>query len=230
MKRHPDIRRRGGYRILAFLVSMVAGCTVVAADDFHFSTEAEKARISQEAAEQKRAEAIRTLVSVPCRQSLKNRRIVQLIAEQTVDQWLTDQGRYSSFFTVLDSRMQALGLKTYSQQQIREGIARAEIDAYFRNDPDAALAASKRLGADFVLRGSISTRIGVNPVVQVQEVAVNIELTLSTAGGRVLSTVDAHTDSYSGNDTQSTALALVREQADQLVARLYNDFCRQAGK
>ena len=36
-------------------------------------------------------------------------RIVQLIAEQTVDQWLTDQGRYSSFFSVLDSRLQALG-------------------------------------------------------------------------------------------------------------------------
>jgi hypothetical protein len=230
MKRHPMIRRRGGCRVFAILISLIAGHTVTAADDFRFSTETEKARSSREDADRQQAEAIRTLVSVPCRQTLKNRRIVQLIAEQTVDQWLTDQARYGSLVSVLDSRLQALGLRTYSRQQIREGIARAEIDAYFRNDPDAALAASKRLGADFVLRGTVSTRVGVNPVVRVQEVAVNIELTLSTAGGRVLSTVDAHSDSYSGNDTQSTALALVREQADQLVAKLYNDFCRQAGQ
>jgi hypothetical protein len=119
-------------------------------------------------------------------------------------------------------------LKTYSQEQIRQRIAQAEVDAYFNNDPDTALAASKRLAAEYVMRGSISTRVRVNPVVQVNEVAVNVELTLSGADGRVLSQVDAHTDSYSGSDTLGTAFALIRAQADRMVAQLYNDYCRKA--
>ena len=46
------------------------------------------------------------------------------------------------------------------------------------------------------------------------------------ANGRVLSDVSRRSDSYSGSDTLDTALALVREQADPLVAQLYNDYCR----
>ena len=37
----------------------------------------------------------------------------------------------------------ALGLRTYTPEEIRSQIAQAEIDAYFRNDPDAALSASR---------------------------------------------------------------------------------------
>jgi hypothetical protein len=76
-----------------------------------------------------------------------------------------------------------------------------------------------------VLRGTISSEAAVNPVVQVSEVAVNIALSLSGVDGRVLSEVHAHADSYSGTDTLATASALVRERADPLVAKLYNDFC-----
>jgi hypothetical protein len=78
------------------------------------------------------------------------------------------------------------------------------------------------------MRGSISTRVRVNPVVQVNEVDVNVQLTLSGADGRVLSQVDTHTDSYSGSDTLGTAFALIRAQADRMVAQLYNDYCRKA--
>ena len=171
---------------------------------------------------------LKQLVSVPCQRRLKNRRILQLVAERSADRWQTNQDRYGPFFQLIDSRLRALGLNTFTQEQIREKIAQAEVDAYFNNDPDAALAASKRLAADYVMRGIISSRAGVNPVVQVREVAVDVELTLSGADGRVLSQVDAHADAYSGNDTLGTALALVREQADHLVAQLYNDYCRKA--
>jgi hypothetical protein len=194
---------------------------------FSFSSAAarEQAKAQEDAAKQ--AEAIRTLVSVPCRQRLKDQKILLLIGEQTSGRWLTSQDRYEQLVRVIESRLRALGLKTYTQEQIKAAIAQAEVDAYFKNDPDAALSASKRLGASYVLRGSITSRTGVNPVVQVHEVAVNIELTLSAVDGRVLSDVNAHADSYSGADTLGTALTLVKEQADPPVARLYNDYCRE---
>jgi hypothetical protein len=91
------------------------------------------------------------------------------------------------------------------------------------------LAASRKLGADYVVKGEISSRTGVNPVTQIDEVSVNIELALETAGGHALSEVEAHSDSYSGSDTMRTAAALVREHADALVGQLYNDYCSKAG-
>jgi hypothetical protein len=203
-------------------------CATAGAEPFRFSTEEANQRANDKAAEARRAHEIQQLVSIPCQRRLKNRRILQLISERTATQLLTRQDRYAPLFRVIDARLQALGLKTYTQEQIRQKIAQAEVDAYFKNDPDEALAASKKLAADYVLRGSISTRTGVNSVVQVNEVAVNIEFTLSGADGRVLSTVQAHSDSYSGVDTLGTALTLVREQADPLVAQLYNDYCRNA--
>jgi hypothetical protein len=196
------------------------------ADTFNFSSAAAKAQDKDQADAENQAQAVRQLVSAPCQQRLKNRRIVLLIAERTGDQWLASQDRYGPLLRVIESRLKALGLKTYTQQQIKADIAQAEVDAYFRNDPDAALAASKRLGANYVLRGSITSQAGINPVVQVNEVAVKIDLTLSGVDGRVLSDVSSRSDSFSGSDTLATALALVREHADPLVAQLYNDYCR----
>jgi hypothetical protein len=52
--------------------------------------------------------------------------------------------------------------------------------------------------------------------------------TLSTSGGRILSDVSAKGDSYAGSDTLGMAVTLVNEQADMIVAQLYNDYCRKA--
>jgi hypothetical protein len=197
-----------------------------AADQFSFSksSEADQTNAQQDAALQ--TETIQALVSVPCRERLKNHKILLLIGEQHADQWLTNQDRYGELFRIIDARLRGLGLKTYTQQQIKASIAQAEVDAYFKNDPDAALAASKNLGANYVLRGRISSLTGVNPIVRVNEVSIDIELTLSNISGRMLSSVDAHSESYAGSDTLHTALAMMRERADPLVAQLYNDFCR----
>jgi hypothetical protein len=211
----------------AFWLFGAAAFEPASAGTFSFSAEADKSKEDQADAAN-RAEAMRRLVSAPCQHRLKNRKIVVLIAERTGDQWLASQDRYGPLFRVIESRLKALGLKTYTQQQIKADIAQAEVEAYFKNDPDAALAASKQLGADYILRGSITSQAGVNAVVQVNEVTVNIDLTLSAIDGSVLSDVASHTDSYSGSDTLGTVVALVRERADPLVAQLYNDYCREA--
>jgi hypothetical protein len=200
------------------------------ADQFSFSAEAAKEQEKADADAAARAQAIQALVSAPCRQRLKDQKIVLLVAEQTPRRWMAAQDRFGQFIRILETRLKGLGLKTYTPQEIKAGIAQAEIDAYFKNDPDAALSASKRLGASYVLKGSITNRAGINPVVGVNEVDVNIDLTLSTADGRVLSDVSAHSGSYSGSDTLATALDLVKEQADTLVAQLYNDYCHDGTK
>lgn len=204
---------------------------LAAADDpppaqgFSFSGQAAKDQAQADADAAARSQSIQSMVSAPCRQRLKDRRILLLIGEKSSSEWQTSQDQFSQFFKVIETRLNGLGLKTYTQQQLKASIAQAEVEAYFKNDPDAALAASKRMGANYILRGTITSTAGVNTVVQVNEVTVGIDLTLSANDGRVLSDVNAHSGSYSGSDTMSTALQLVKEQADLLVAQLYNDYC-----
>jgi hypothetical protein len=237
----------------ALALSAIAALTlaaVAAAQDrppFSFSKDAEK----EQAAEQADAAKVAELVSVPCQQRIKDRKILLLLAERTEQQvetssetyvgrrgayqrtdtaFLASQDRYGPHIRAIETRLRALGLRPYTQEQIRAQVAQAEIDAYFRNDPDAALAASRRLAADYVLRGEISTLTARNDIVGVDEVTVNFDLALTDARtGRLLSAVDSKSESFSGTDTLGTALALVRKQADPLVAQVYNDFCRNAG-
>jgi hypothetical protein len=123
----------------------------------------------------------------------------------------------------------ALGLRTYTPEEIRRQIAQAEIDAYFRNDPDAALGASKRLGASFVLRGLITSQATRNPMMAVNQVSVNMKFTLYGSNGRLISDTEAGSSSYAGADVARMALTLVNEKADEVVPALYADYCRNAG-
>jgi hypothetical protein len=215
-------------RQLIVLASITCTAAAPAAEPFHFSTRVEQEQAAEQAAEAQRAESILQLVSVPCRDRLKNRKILQLMAEHREGRWLTEQDRFGRLTSIIDTRMRALGLGTYTQEQITSAVAQAEVDAYFNNDPDGALAASKRLAADYILRGDLTMTTGVNQVVGVREVAVDLQLTLSSASGQQLSAVDAHSESFSSVDTLGTASALLKRQADQLVAQLYNDYCRKA--
>lgn len=209
-------------RVLAALV--VAALASGPAQAFKFSEE--DAKVQDDSAE--RAQRIAELVSVPCRDAVKGRKIMTVIAERTSNGYITSQERYGLHFQAINKRLRALGLKTYTQEEIRRQVAQAEIDAYFRNDADAAIAASKKLGASYVLRGTIQAHSGVNAVLKINEVAVHMGFTLSGADGRTLSDVSARAESYAGTDTLGMALDLVNEQADELVARLYNDYCRSA--
>ena len=120
--------------------------------------------------------------------------------------------------------------RTYTPEEIKRQIAQAEIDAYFRNDPDAALSASRRLGASFVLRGLISSQATQNPMMNVNQVSVNMGFTLTASNGRMISDTEAHSSSYAGADVGQMALTLVNEKADEVVATLYADYCRNAIK
>ena len=138
---------------------------------------------------------------MPCRADLKNKKIMVVIGERQSNGFIeTRQQNYGEHYRAINKRLQALGLRTYTPEEIRRQIAQAEIDAYFRNDPDAALSASKRLGASFVLRGLISSQATQNPLIAVNQVSVNMGFTLTGSNGRVISDTDASSASYAGSD------------------------------
>jgi hypothetical protein len=203
------------------LTAVLAGPAALAQNSFHFSDSEREAQEAQIAREQRAQE----LVSVPCKARLKNQKILVLVGEQLQSGWQADQARFTPFKESIDRRLKALGLRTYTQEEIKKQVAQAEIDAYFKNDPDAALAASRRLAASYILRGDIVTRQNINQALGIPEVAVTLSFTLTSAGGRLLSHVDARSESYSGSDTLRRAQILVEEQAGEIVGHLYHDYC-----
>jgi hypothetical protein len=216
--------RRVRARSLFLLLAAVAAGTALA-QGFRFSTPDDSAE--REAAA--RDERIAQDLSVPCRADIKNKKIMVVIGERQSNGYIeAHQQNYGAHYQAINNRLQALGLRTYTPEEIRRQIAQAEIDAYFRNDPDAALAASRRLGASFVLRGLISSQAMRNPMMAVNQVSVNMGFTLTGSNGRVISDTDATSSSYAGADVERMALTLVNEKADEVVAKLYADYCRNA--
>jgi len=197
-----------------------------AAQGFKFSQPDDADRAEAEARQAKIADQL----STPCKAALKDRKIMVLIGQRQSDGFIVaQQQNYGPHFQAINTRLRALGLKTYTSEEIRRQIAQAEIDAYFRNDPDAALNASKKYGASFILRGLISSQASMNPIIPVNQVVVDMDFTLTGADGRVISDTHANSGSYAGADVQRMALTLVNEQADEVVAKLYSDYCRNAG-
>jgi hypothetical protein len=210
--------------MLALLLLLGSG--PLAGQGFKFSQPDDADRREEEA----RRERIADQLSTPCRADLRNKKIMVVIGEvQSNGVIAAQQQNYGPHFDAINARLRGLGLRTYTPEEIRRQIAQAEIDAYFRNDPDAALAASKRLGASFVLRGLISSQATPNPMMAVNQVSVAMGFTLTGANGRPISDVRAETASYAGADVQRMALTLVNEKADEVVASLYADYCRNAG-
>jgi hypothetical protein len=80
-----------------------------------------------------------------------------------------------------------------------------------------------------VLRGLITSEAGVNPLIRVNEVTVDMGFSLAESGGRLISDASAQGGSYAGRDVRSAAARLVNEQADEVVAKLYSDYCTKAG-
>ena len=195
------------------------------AQGFKFS-QPDTAGQAEQAARQDR---IAQQLSTPCRAEIKGKKIAVIIGEVQSNGWIAaQQSNYGPHFQAINARLRSLGLTTYTPEEIRRQIAQAEIDAYFRNDPDAALSAAKRLGASFVLRGLISSQAVPNPIVRVNQVTVSMGFTLTGANGRIISDTQASSSSYAGADVSGMALTLVNEQADEVVARLYGDYCRNA--
>jgi hypothetical protein len=185
----------------------------------------------QEKADKAAAQAIAVeQIWTPCRAELKDKKIMVVIGERRSDGYIyAEQQNYGAHYEAINRRLKTLGLRTYTPEEIRRQIAQAEIDAYFKNDPDAALSASKRLGASFVLRGLITSQAMQNPMMRVNQVTINMDFTLTGSNGRLISDAQASSSSYAGADVNKMALTLVNEKADEVVPKLYADYCRNAG-
>lgn len=211
---------------MRLLSAVLASTLIVAATGalaFRFSEEDAKARAAATAPPVAPME-----VSPACGKRLAGERVLLLIAESGNSGINAEQGRYSLHFNGIEKRLRAHGMRTFSQAEIKKQIAQAEIDAHFRNDPDAALAAAKKLGATLSLRGMISSQRGINPVLKINEVAVNMGFSL-LAGKQLLADASARSESYSGTDTVGMALKLIDEQADAVVNRLVAGYCTSRG-
>ena len=197
------------------------------AQGFKFSSPSpdEQAQAAQE--ERKRA-TIEQQLSTPCRERIRNRKIMVLVGEERNGDVVAAQGSFGRHVEAINARLRSLGLKTYSAEQIRRQVAQEEVDAYFKNDPDRALSASKRLAAQYVLKGVIATQAYRNEMVNVNQVNVAMDFTLVDAAGRPVSRARATNASYAGTDVGGMALTLIEERADEVVAQLYSDYCRTA--
>ena len=211
--------------IVLLATATLFGAALAQAQGFKFSDE-DTSDQQQEAQTQARVQAI---LASPCRSKIKNQKVMVLFGESRNGYIQAAQSSYGGPFDALTARLQRIGLKTVTQSQIKAQVAQAEIDAYFKNDPDAALSASKRLSAQYILRGLISTETAYNRMVRVNQVSIRMNFTLTDASGRALAQASAENASYAGMDTAGMALTLINEKADEVVAQLYSDYCRIGG-
>ena len=169
-------------------------------------------------------------INAACKERLQKEKVLVLVAERGNNGMNAEQGRYGMHFQAIDRRLQKQGMRTLSQEEIKKQVAQAEIDAHFRNDPDAALQAAQKHGASLTLRGVISSRRAINPILKINEVYINMGFTLVGPDGRYIAEAGASSDSYSGGDTVGMAATLINEQADGVVRRLLTGYCNEKKK
>ena len=179
-------------------------------------------------AQDKRQTEVQGMLATPCRDKIKNQKIMVVIAENRDGAISANQAVYNTHVSALNDRLQSVGLRTFTPAQIKAQVAQAEINAFFKNDPDAAISASRRMAAQYILRGVISSSTHKNAIVNVNQVSIGMKFTLTGANGKVISQASAKNESYAGHDVSGMALTLVEESADDMVARLYSDHCKMA--
>jgi hypothetical protein len=209
------------------LACCVAASGALAQQGFKFSNPSADEQ-ADAAAKAQRDAKVDWQLSTPCRERIRNRKIMVLVGEEVNGRVSAPQNQFGRHVEAINARLQSLGLKTYSAEQIRRQIAQEEVDAYFKNDPDRALSASKRLAAQYVLKGVIATQAFRNTMVNVNQVNVAMDFTLADAAGRAVSSTRATNASYAGADVPGMTLQLIEEKADEVVAQLYADYCSSA--
>lgn len=215
-------------RSSAILLACWAVALSAQAQGFRFSDPSPEEQA--EAARQAQKDAnVSAQLATPCRDRIRNRKIMVLIGEERNGIVQAKQSAYSQHVDAVNSRLKGLGLRTYSAEEIRRQVAQEEVDAYFKNDPDRALSASRRMAAQYVLKGVIATSATRNAMINVNVVNVGMRFTLTDSAGRPVSSAAASNASYSGSDVSGMALTLIEERADEVVAKLYSDYCLSAG-
>ena len=210
---------------------------------FTFSEYEKQKNVSQENITNSR----QLLSTLSCPASLTGKKIATMIGEQHRDDYNGNNGTiitigepdwdrkfgtqkqvYGPLVSQLNQGFSQLGLKTYTCDEINSQIARAEQEAFLNNDMEGALTAAKRLQADFLVKGIISTRTQTNNVLKIEEVFVTISLTLYDKNGNQLSTALVKKAVFSDTDTLGTVQSLVKDQSYTIVYQLFKDYCREA--
>ena len=213
-------------KLMVLLTATVLAATAHA-QGFKFS-DPDPAQKAEKDAQDKRQSDVQGMLATPCRDKIKNQKIMVVIAENRDGAVSANQAVYNTHVSALNDRLQAVGLRTFTPAQIKAQVAQAEINAFFKNDPDAAISASRRMAAQYILRGVISSSTHKNAIVNVNQVSIGMKFTLTGANGKVISQASAKNESYAGHDVSGMALTLVEESADDMVARLYSDHCKMA--
>ena len=82
--------------------------------------------------------------------------------------------------------------------------------------------------ADFVMKGTIETATGANPILGIGEVDLDAEFSLSLPSGKRLAGVSATGGAYSARNTGSAkgaALGVWEEKSEEIVGKLFRDYC-----
>ena len=197
------------------------------AQGFKFS-DPDPADKADKEAQDKRQTEVQGMLATPCRDKIKNQKIMVVIAENRDGAISANQAVYNTHVSALNDRLQSVGLRTFTPAQIKAQVAQAEINAFFKNDPDAAISASRRMAAQYILRGVISSSTHRNAILNVNQVSIGMKFTLTGANGKMISQASAKNESYAGHDVAGMALTLVEESAEDVVAKLYSDHCKLA--
>lgn len=212
---------------LAVLGGLSIGMTAQA-QGFKFSDPDSSEKADKDAQDKRNAQ-VQDMLAAPCLNRIKNQKIMVVIAENKDGFISANQAVYNTHVSAINDRLQGLGLRTFTAAQIRAQVAQAEINAFFKNDPDVAISASRRLAAQYILRGVITSSTHRNSIINVNQVSIGMKFTLTGANGRMISQASASNESYAGHDVSGMALTLVEESAEEVVAKLYSDHCKAAG-
>lgn len=212
---------------LAVLGGLSIGMTAQA-QGFKFSDPDPSEKADKDAQDKRNAQ-VQDMLAAPCLNRIKNQKIMVVIAENKDGFISANQAVYNTHVSAINDRLQGLGLRTFTAAQIRAQVAQAEINAFFKNDPDVAISASRRLAAQYILRGVITSSTHRNSIINVNQVSIGMKFTLTGANGRMISQASASNESYAGHDVSGMALTLVEESAEEVVAKLYSDHCKAAG-
>lgn len=121
------------------------------------------------------------------------------------------------------------------QLQIEErGSIAQQSRASFRNALEERIKSigvriASASSADFLIKGSVETAMGANPVIGVGEVDLDAEFSLATPAGKRLAHVSARGGAYSGRHTKAAAKGAAQgiweEKSEEIVGKLFRDYC-----
>lgn len=85
--------------------------------------------------------------------------------------------------------------------------------------------AKDKAGADFVVRGKVTGTQGVNRVLGIHEIDLTADFTLLLKNGNAVSSTSVYGSSFAGSNRQQTIRALWDEKSEEVVGRLFGDYC-----